>query len=278
METRRETQALAAPISIYEVHLGSWRRKNGVEFLTYDELGDTLIPYVDRPGLHPPRAACRSPSFPSTARGATSRSASSRRPAASGRRRLSPASSTAAMRPGLGVIIDWVPAHFPTDAHGLARFDGTALYEHDDPRLGFHRDWNTLIYNFGRTEVRNFLVANALYWLDRFHIDALRVDAVASMLYLDYSREAGRVDPQRPWRAREPRGHRLHPRAEHAAPSATIPAPPPSPRNRPPGRRCRGRSTAAAWASATSGTWAGCTTRSNTCITSRCTGNTITTR
>ena len=96
---------------------------------------------------------------------------------------------------GIGVIIDWVPAHFPTDSHGLARFDGTALYEHEDPRLGFHRDWNTLIYNFGRREVRNFLVANALYWLDCFHIDALRVDAVASMLYLDYSREADQWIP-----------------------------------------------------------------------------------
>ena len=98
-------------------------------------------------------------------------------------------------REGIGVIIDWVPAHFPTDLHGLARFDGTALYEHEDPRLGFHQDWNTLIYNFGRTEVRNFLVANALYWLEKFHIDALRVDAVASMLYLDYSRKAGEWVP-----------------------------------------------------------------------------------
>ena len=94
-------------------------------------------------------------------------------------------------RAGIGVIIDWVPGHFPSDAHGLAWFDGTALYEHADPRQGFHLDWNTLIYNFGRTEVCNFLIANALYWLDKFHIDGLRVDAVASMLYLNYSREEG---------------------------------------------------------------------------------------
>jgi 1,4-alpha-glucan branching enzyme len=194
MMRRQERQGLAAPISIYEVHLGSWRRADGDAALSYDELGDQLIPYAKDLGFT--HIECLPVSEHPFSGSWGYQPVGLFAPTS----RFGPPEAFARFvdrchQADLGVIVDWVPAHFPSDAHGLARFDGTALYEHEDPRLGFHRDWNTLIYNFGRTEVRNFLVANALYWLERFHIDALRVDAVASMLYLDYSREAGQWIP-----------------------------------------------------------------------------------
>ena len=214
MAERRGRQALTAPISIYEVHLGSWRRGEGNRFLTYDELADELIPYVKDLGFThieclPVSEHPFSGSWGYQPIGLFAPTS-----------RFGPPEAFARFvdrchQAEIGVIIDWVPAHFPNDAHGLARFDGTALYEHEDPRLGFHQDWNTLIYNFGRTEVRNFLVANALYWLEYFHIDALRVDAVASMLYLDYSRKARRVAAEQIRRSREPRRDRVSARAEH---------------------------------------------------------------
>ncbi len=196
MKSRSSRHAVSAPISVYEAHLGSWRRGEDNRFLTYDEIADQLIPYVKDMGfthveLLPVSEHPFSGSWgyqPIGLFAPTSRFGSPEDFA-----RFIDRFHEAE----IGVIIDWVPAHFPTDEHGLARFDGTALYEHEDPRLGFHRDWNTLIYNFGRNEVANFLKANAMFWLDRYHVDALRVDAVASMLYLDYSREAGEWVPNK---------------------------------------------------------------------------------
>ena len=195
MERRAESHHRRAPISIYELHLGSWKKKQD-KYLNYIELADELIPYVQRLGFthiellpineHPfdgswgyqPTAL-----FAPTSRFGTPdqfREFVDR-----------------CHQAGVGVILDWVAGHFPEDQHGLIQFDGSHLYEHQDPRQGRHEEWGTLIYNFGRTEVSNFLTANALFWLEQYHIDGLRVDAVASMLYLDYNREGGDWVPNR---------------------------------------------------------------------------------
>ena len=182
------------PMSIYEVHAGSWDRDENGWYLSWDALADRLIPYVVDMGFthiefmpiseHP-----YDPSWGYQTTGLYAPSARFGDPDGFAR------FVDGAHRAGIGVLLDWVPAHFPVDVHGLARFDGTALYEHEDPRLGFHPDWNTAIYNFGRREVRSFLINNALFWTERYHVDGLRVDAVASMLYRDYSRKAGEWIP-----------------------------------------------------------------------------------
>ena len=247
-------------MSIYEVHLGSWRRKGKNEWLTYRELAEQLpryardlgfthvefLPVSEHPfdgswgyqptGLYAPTSRFGTPADFS-------------------------ALVDACHREGLGVMLDWVPGHFPDDPHGLGNFDGTALYEHANPLQGRHLDWGTLIYNYGRTEVVNFLVSNALFWLERYGIDGLRVDAVASMLYLDYSRPGGRMGPEQIWRAGKSRRHRSSCAASTPKCSPAFRKPRRRPKNRPRGRRCRGRSNMAGLASATNGTWAGCTTR-----------------
>jgi len=196
LNARDRAHAVDAPLSIYEVHLGSWMRASTAEdhFLSYRELAPRLAAYVEEQGFthvellpiaeHPLDASW-------------------------GYQTLGPFAPTSRFgsphdfmhfvdtlhQAGIGVILDWVPAHFPRDNHGLAYFDGTHLYEHADPREGQHRDWGTLIYNFGRYEVSNYLIANALFWLDKYHLDGLRVDAVASMIYRNYSREEGEWIP-----------------------------------------------------------------------------------
>ncbi len=189
---------LARPVCAYEVHLGSWARvpEEGNRFLTYREMAHRLVPYVKEMGfthieLLPVMEHPFSGSWGYQVLGFFAPTA-----------RFGPPEEfkffvDTCHQAGLGVILDWVPGHFPKDAHGLARFDGTALYEHEDPRQGEHQDWGTLIFNYGRNEVRNFLLSNALFWLEEYHVDGLRVDAVASMLYLDYSRQPGQWVPNR---------------------------------------------------------------------------------
>lgn len=195
MAARGERHHAGAPISVYEVHAGSWRRPwDGRAHPDWDELADQLIPYVTGLGFtHVQLMPIMEHPFGGSwgYQPLSQFAPSARHGAPEGLARFVDRCHQA----GVGVILDWVPAHFPNDAHGLEQFDGTALYEHADPTEGFHPDWNTLIYNLGRDEVQTFLIASALHWLDRFHVDGLRVDAVASMLYRDYSRAPGQWKP-----------------------------------------------------------------------------------
>jgi 1,4-alpha-glucan branching enzyme len=194
LEKRRKNDVLREPLSAYEIHFGSWRKKSLSESFGYREIAGPLIEYVKKMGFtHVEFMPLAEHAFyPSWGYQVTGFYAPTSR---YGKPEDLQFLVNALHEAGIGVLVDWVPAHFPRDDWALARFDGTALYEHEDPRKGAHQDWGTLIFNYGRHEVVNFLLANALYWCERFHIDGLRVDAVASMLYLDYSRKAGEWIP-----------------------------------------------------------------------------------
>jgi 1,4-alpha-glucan branching enzyme len=196
MAQRREANSLHAPISIYEVHVGSWRRGADGRFLSYREMAHELADYVRALGFTHVELlpVAEHPFYGSWGYQATGYFAPTSR---YGTPQDFQYFVDVLHQAGIGVFLDWVPGHFPTDGHGLAQFDGTALYEHADPRQGFHPDWKSAIFNYGRYEVAGFLISNALYWLREYHIDGLRVDGVASMLYLDYSRRDGEWIPNK---------------------------------------------------------------------------------
>ena len=196
LKRRSQQDALRSPVSVYEVHVGSWKKNAADESLSYRELARPLIDYVREQGFTHVEflPVAEHAYYPSWGYQVTGFFAPTSR---FGTPDDFQYLVNELHRAGIGVIVDWVPAHFPRDDWGLARFDGTALFEHEDPRQGAHQDWGTLIFNYGRNEVNNFLVANALFWIEHFHIDGLRVDAVASMLYLDYSRNEGEWVPNK---------------------------------------------------------------------------------
>jgi len=196
MKTRQAHNSLRAPQSIYELHLGSWRRTPSGGFLSYRELAPLLVEYLRTTGFTHVELLpiMEHPFYGSWGYQCTGFFAPTSR---YGSPQDLMFMIDSLHQAGIGVILDWVPSHFPSDSHGLGFFDGTHLFEHEDPRQGFHPEWHSLLFNYGRSEVRSFLLSSALFWLDRYHVDGLRVDAVASMLYLDYSRKEGEWIPNR---------------------------------------------------------------------------------